>query len=273
MGFSASAHLEHQQVTYGNVALPQPGDEFRDVLGSDRPTQLVELDRLWRHRHRRGPRERFPDRHVVRMRDVGLGVVVDGGEDAGHLAEREGLWAGLGDHASAPSGVDHVIGQHHLRRVDVRQHRFESGRVDDLGTLQRDRQHLLDERDEAGEIGGLERRRHRASFGAEACGDIGVRRDGDDAATLTLGQQRHHHERGEAARLVGDDEHSVRCDRQLDPRPGVDADRFTLLRIRQRHHTDAEHHRRDHEEHEGHHAPHDRATGPPCGDRSHADAP
>ena len=116
-----------------------------------------------------------------------------------------------------PRDLDHrgqLVDRHHLR------------------TLDRDRQHLFDRRGEHA------RRRHRRRRTPRSTGDAAYRTHAVASAlagTTTMlpptpvGQQRHHDERLQCTIVIGDREQCVRCRRQRDHRPQVDADRLALL--------------------------------------------
>ena len=207
------------------------------------------------------------------MRDVDLGIGVDRSQDGDHLADREGLRARGCDHAPTAPGVNHVVREHEPQGLDVRQQRLEALRVDDGRALHRDRQHLLDGRDQPLDVGRIERLVQRTALKSEARRRIGVDGHGHDAAALPFRQQRHHHERGELTVLVGDSQQRVGCRGELHLWPGVDADRLALLGVRQGHHTDDEHRSGRHDQQQGCDGAEHRPTRPTLGDRGHRDAP
>ena len=88
---------------------------------------------------------------VLAQRDH-FGVVVDGGENRGQFRRGECLLTAGRDQPSPAAGVDDIIGQLQLQRIDVGEHRVEPGGVDDLGSLDADRQHVLDRGDEVVDV-------------------------------------------------------------------------------------------------------------------------
>jgi hypothetical protein len=102
---------------------------------------------------------------------------------------------------------------------------------------------------------------------------VGVHGHGDDAATLPLREQRHHHGRRELTVLVRDGEQRVGRRRELHRRSGVDADRLALLRVGQGHHADDEHRSCRNDQQQGRDGAEHRSTCSALCDRRHRDAP
>ena len=276
VGFSIVVDRTHQQVAHAHLALPQPS----------RPARSTVSGATGRPRSSSGTGSGGTAIGAVRASDshTATSFACDTSTSAsssiaarivGHLRAVNVWGPRVGDHARHRPGCRPTsFGNTSCSRIDVGQHRLEPGCVDDLGALDGDRQHLFDDATNPSMSVASNDSSSGRRCSPNPAVDVGVHRHGDDAAALTLGQQRHHHDRGELTGFVGDGEQRVGCRRETRRAAVVSTPTASpSCEFDKRDDADDEHRRRSSDEQHRHHRPDDGAPRSTLSDRRHAGAP